>query len=112
MKNSLNLSRRRFLKRTAAAAGAVAGAQIIGMPALLSEASPNSKLGVAVIGAGGMGSYSFSQAMGQRFIAFADVDDNTTAAKLKEFSQKAPDQPAPKTYFDYRKLLDECHKDI
>jgi predicted dehydrogenase len=112
MKHSLNINRRQFLKRTAGAAGAIAGTQILGMPALLSAASPNSKLGVAVIGAGGMGDYAFGKALGERFVAFADVDDNTTAKKLKDFGEKAKDQPAPKTYFDYRKLLDECHKDI
>jgi predicted dehydrogenase len=112
MKHSPNINRRQFLKRTAGAAGAVAGTQILGMPALLSAASPNSKLGVAVIGAGGMGDYAFGKALGERLVAFADVDDNTIAKKLKDFGDKAKDQPAPKTYFDYRKLLDECHKDI
>ena len=112
MQNSRNLTRRRFLKRTASAAGAVAGAKLLGMPALLSAASPNSKLGVAVIGAGGMGGYSFTKALGERLVAFCDVDDNTITKKLKEFGEKAPDQPTPKTFFDYRKLLEECHRDI
>src|SRR5215204_487356 len=112
MKHSPNINRRQFLKRTAGAAGAVAGTQILGMPALLSAASPNSKLGVAVIGAGGMGGYSFERALGERLVAFADVYENTIAKKLKDFGEKAKDQPAPKTYFDYRKLLEECHKDI
>src|SRR4029453_11984157 len=75
-------------------------------------ASPNSKLGVAVIGAGGMGDYSFKMGISERLVAFCDVDDNTIAKKLKEFGEKAKDQPAPKTYFDYRKLLEECHRDI
>jgi len=63
MKKSPQFTRRQFLKRTAATTGAVAGTQILGMPAILSAANPNSKLGVAVIGAGGMGGYSFDQAM-------------------------------------------------
>jgi predicted dehydrogenase len=112
MTKSRNISRRHFLKQTATAAGAVAGTQILGMPAILSAASPNSKLGVAVIGAGGMGDYAFGKALGERFVAFADVDDNTIGKKLKEFGDKNKDQPAPKTYFDYRKLLEENHKDI
>jgi len=59
MKQSAPLSRRRFLQHTSAIAGAVAGSQLFGVPALLSAPSPNSKLGVAVIGVGGMGGYSF-----------------------------------------------------
>src|SRR6476620_5043466 len=108
MKKSPQFTRRQFLKRTAATTGAVAGAQILGMPALLSAAEPNSKLGVAVIGAGGMGGYSFDKALSERLVAICDVDDNTMAKKLKEFGEKAKDQPTPKTYFDYRKLLEEC----
>jgi hypothetical protein len=107
-----NLSRRRFLQRATALAGAAAGVQLIGVPTLLSAPAPNAKLGVAVIGAGGMGGYSFGKGMDERLVAFCDVDDRTIAAKLKEFGEKKKDQPAPRTYFDYRKLLDECHKDI
>jgi len=58
------------------------------MPALLGAESPNSKLGVAVIAADGMGGYSFDCAMRERFVAVCDVDDNKLAAKLKEYSQK------------------------
>lgn len=106
------ITRRRFLKRTAAAAGTAAGAHYLGMPALLRAASPNSQLGVAVIAADGMGGYSFDMAMRERFIAVADVDDNRMANKLKQFSEKAKEQPVPKSFYDYRKMLDECHKDI
>ena len=82
------------------------------MPALLSAAAENSKLRVAVIGAGGMGGYSFDSAMRERLVAFCDVDDNTIAKKLSQFAEKNKDQPAPKTFFDYRKMLEECHRDI
>jgi len=112
MKQHFQVSRRGFLQRTAALAGAAAGAQYLGMPSLLGAGSPNSKLGVAVIGADGMGGYSFDCAMGERFVAVCDVDDNKLAGKLKQFSDKIKDQPAPKAYYDYRKMLEECHKDI
>ena len=46
------------------------------------------------------------------FVAVCDVDDNKLAGKLKQFSEKIKDQPAPKAYYDYRKMLEECHKDI
>ncbi len=112
MKHSLGLSRRRFLQHSAAATAVVGGAQLLGMPALLSAAAPNSKLGVAVIGVGGMGGYSFGAGMGERLVAICDVDDNVIAKAQKEFAEKKKDQPAPKAYFDYRKLLDECHRDL
>ncbi len=108
----MSLNRRRFLQRAAALAGTAAGAQFIGMPALLSAPAPNSKIGVAVIGVGGMGGYSFGAAMGEQLVAICDVDDNVIARAQKEFSEKKPDQPAPKSFFDYRKMLDECQKDI
>lgn len=108
----LPISRRRFLQHTTAVAGAVASTQFLGVPALLSAPAPNAKLGVAVIGVGGMGGYSFGAGMGERLVAICDVDDNTIAKAQKEFGEKKKDQPAPKAYFDYRKLLDECHKDL
>src|SRR5512137_1194912 len=112
MKQNSQLNRRRFLQRTVALAGVAAGAQYIGMPSLLGAESPNSKLGVAVIGADGMGGYSFDCAMRERFVAVCDVDDNKLAGKLKLFSEKSKDQPPPKSYYDYRKMLEECSRDI
>src|SRR5512141_2560601 len=112
MKPTPKFTRRNFLKTTGSLAGAVAASQYIGMPSLLAADSPNSKLGVAVIAADGMGGYSFDCAMRERFVAVCDVDDNKMANKLKEFSEKRKDQPAPKAYYDYRKMLDECKNDI
>jgi predicted dehydrogenase len=112
MKSNSQISRRRFLQRAAAVTGAAAGAQFIGMPSLLAAASPNGKLGVAVVGAGGMGGYSWGCALNERLVAFCDVDDKTTGERLKEFGQKFPDQTPPKAFYDYRKMLEECQKDI
>jgi predicted dehydrogenase len=50
--------------------------------------------------------------MRERFVAVCDVDDNKLAGKLKLFSEKLPSQRPPKSYFDYRKMLEECQKDI
>jgi predicted dehydrogenase len=105
-------TRRAFLRRAAFLAGTAAGVQSIGSFSLLAAASPNARLGVAVIGVGGMGGYSFGAAMGERLVAICDVDENTVAKALKEFAQKKPDQPAPKVYHDYRKMLEECHADL
>jgi hypothetical protein len=104
MKQSVRINRRRFLQRTAALTGAAAGVGLIEMPSLLAAGSPNAKLGVAVIGAGGMGGYSFGAAMGERLVAVCDVDETTLAKALKQFGDKKKDQPAPKVYHDYRKI--------
>lgn len=112
MKQNARINRRRFLQRTMVLAGAAAGARLIEMPALRAAGSPNAKLGVAVIGVGGMGGYSFGAAMGERLVAVCDVDETTLGKALKEFGEKHKDQPAPKVYYDYRKMLEECHKDV
>ncbi|MFO1500907.1 MAG: Gfo/Idh/MocA family oxidoreductase [Verrucomicrobiota bacterium] len=71
--------------------------------------APGDKLGVAVIGAGGMGDYSMSESLRENLVAIADVDDNTIAQVMKD---KVKDQAKPKLFSDYRRLLDECHRDI
>lgn len=110
--NPPHLARRQFLRRTAALAGAAVGARTLGLTSLRGANAPNAQLGVAVIAADGMGGYSFDSALKERFVAVCDVDDNRLAGKLKQFAEKRKDQPAPKAYFDYRRMLEECHKDI
>ncbi len=110
--NATPTPRRQFLRRTATLAGAAVGARYLGLTSLRAAEAANSKLGVAVIAADGMGGYSFDSAMRERFVAVCDVDDNKLAGKLKQFGEKAKDRPAPKAFYDYRKMLDECHKDI
>src|SRR5215471_16425325 len=93
------VSRRRFLQHTAAIAGTAAGAQLFGMPFILKADSPNSKLRVAVVGAGGMGGYSFDSALSERLVAICDVDEKTVTERLKQFGEKCKDLPAPKTFY-------------
>jgi predicted dehydrogenase len=112
MNPPIRTSRRRFLQRATAVAGAAAGARLVGMPAIHAADSPNKKLGVAVIAADGMGGYSFDSAMRERFVAVCDVDETKLAGKLKQFGDKVKDQPAPKVFHDYRKMLEQCHRDI
>jgi predicted dehydrogenase len=57
-----------------------------------------------------MGGYSVGAAMGERIVAICDVDENNIASAMKDISEKQKDKPAPKVYYDYRKMLDECHK--
>jgi predicted dehydrogenase len=105
-------TRREFLKRSALLTGAAVGAQQFGAPFILAGASPNASLGVAVIGAGGMGGYSVGAAMNERLVAICDVDEGTIGNVMKDISGRLNGRPAPKVYHDYRKLIDECQKDI
>ena len=105
---SKNTTRRDFIKRTAVASGVAAGAHL-SAPFVLAERAPNSKLGIAVIGCGGMGSGNPGVAANERFVAMCDVDEKHIAKAAKGIRDKVPN---PKVYFDYRKMIEECHKDI
>ncbi len=102
----LPLNRRTFLKSSAAAAGA----SLWTRSALLRAADGSAnKLGVAVIGAGGMGGYSVDMALRENLVALVDVDENTIANVLKD---KVKDAAKPQVFHDYRRMLEQCHKDI
>ena len=79
------------------------------MPAVLSAPSPNAKLGIAVIGCGGMGGGNPGIAARERLVALVDVDEKKLGEAVKKVEPQVSD---PKTFFDYRKMYDECHKDI
>jgi hypothetical protein len=59
-------TRRDFLKRTALAAGTVAGVQQLTAPYVLADPAANSKLGIAVVACGGMGGGNPSVAANER----------------------------------------------
>jgi predicted dehydrogenase len=100
-------TRRTFLKAGAVLAGAGAAAVLSRGPIVLAEgslgkASPNSKLGVAVVGCDGMmGGYSVERAATERVIAMCDVDDGNLAKGMGKV--KSHD---PKTFNDFRKMLE------
>lgn len=98
------LSRRAFLRSSLLCTGA-----LLSSAAWVNAAPSGDKLGVAVIGAGGMGGYSMDEALRERLVAIADVDDNTLAQVMKE---KVKDRAQPKLFHDYRKLLEQCQRDI
>ena len=106
---SRELNRRKFLKRSALAAGVVAGTSWRGAPAIFAAPAPNSKLGVAVIGCGGAGGGNPGAAAGERAVALVDVDDNTLGRARDAIKDRAP---GLRTYCDYRKMFDECAKDL
>ena len=101
-----HIHRRTFLKTTAAAAGA---SMLASSSRLFAASDEKDKLRVAVVAAGGMGGYSVDMALRENLVALVDVDENTIANVMKE---KVKDTAKPKVYYDYRKMLDECHKDL
>src|SRR5208337_1826071 len=106
---SQGCSRRRFLKTSAAAAGVGALAGVSCSPLVFGRQLGSDKLRVAVIGAAGMGEYSVGCALEENLVALVDVDDNRVAQVMRE---RVKDTARPKVFCDYRKMLDECHKDL
>ena len=106
------ISRRDWLKRAAGAAGA----GLFAAPLVWSGEPANSKLGCVVIGCGGRGMPThLPEAVKERLVALVDVDDKQFAKCTKFIQQpkfKALKLGEFKTYNDYRKMFDECAKDI
>jgi len=103
-------SRRSFLKGSTAAAGFASMARVSSGPFVLAaDQVSGDKLRVAVIGAAGMGGYSVDCALKENLVAVVDVDDKKIATVM---SDKVKDTAKPKIYYDYRKMLDECNKDL
>jgi predicted dehydrogenase len=109
MTRATNTSRRRFLQQSAVLASAAAGTHLAGLPAILADRAPNAKLGIAVIGCGGQGGGNPGLAASERLVACVDVDEKRLGNAVDKLPAKAG---KPKTYHDYRKMFDECHKDI
>ena len=110
----LRFTRRKLLKQAAAIGATAAGASLFGVPALLADRSPNSKLGTVVIGCVNQGKPAVNAAAAERLVALVDVDD-AHLAKAKAFIEEThPDVKTAgiKTFFDYRKMFDQIHKDV
>ena len=95
------LTRRGFLKGTAAMAGACA------VPAFRIGAAekPGGKLNVACVGVGGRGGAHLSGCQAENIMALCDVDSNNIAKVTKKM-------PGVKTFADFRVMLDKMGKDI
>jgi len=110
------LSRRGFVKRTAVLAGAAIGAQRFAAPYVLAEASPNSKLNIAGIGVGGRGGSHVESSLGENLVAICDVVEGTLQGALRRVEKHNKDhnlkKPLPKTFSDYREMLDKVHGQI
>lgn len=95
-------TRRSFLKTAAATATA---AFVAPRFSIARDRSPNSKLNIAIIGAGGRGAGNLSAVSSENIVALCDVDDRRAAAAYDRF-------PKAKKYRDFRKMLDELHAQI
>ena len=94
-KNAHPISRRSFLQSSALAAGAVAA----GFPFLARGASPNEKLNIAVIGAGGRGGANLESVSSENIVALCDVNAKNLAAAAVKF-------PKARIITDFRKVYD------
>ena len=101
-----NLSRRHFFVGPLLA-GAVPLAGFGSVPSLkaLGYKSPNEKLNIAAIGAGGKASSDIAGCASENIVALCDVDEKQAARTFKQY------ESAPK-YKDFRKMLDEQGKSI
>jgi predicted dehydrogenase len=97
-------SRRKFFIQISSA---TAGAALMPRIARGQNSSPNGKMNVAVIGAGGKGSSDTDDVakLGENIVALCDVDKTTLAKRGQVY-------PKAKQFQDYRKMLDEMGKEI
>jgi len=102
------LTRRDLLR--SAAAGAVATECVATFRARAAKpktktTSANEKLNIAVVGCGGQGAANIRGLAGENIVALCDVDAQRARGAFKHFTKA-------KKYADFRKMLDEMHKQI
>ncbi len=97
------LTRRRFLGRTAVSAAAFMAvpSHVLG---LRGATAPNSKLNLAGIGVGGQGHGDLNQMAGENIVALCDVDWRQAGSSFRKW-------PEAKRFRDFRQMLDEV-KDL
>ena len=95
-----NLNRRTFLKQSAVVG---TGMTILKSGILKAGQSPNDKLNIAIIGAGGRGAGNMNSVKSENIVALCDVNEKTLAKAVEQF-------PKAKTYVDWRKCREQ--KDI
>ena len=111
-----SFNRRRFLKRTAAATSVVGASQLLTVPNILAERSPNSKLNIAGIGVGGRGGAHVDSAMAENLVAVCDVVEGTIDGCIrhveKQYKDQGVDRPLPARFADYREMLEKMDGQI
>lgn len=106
--SSSAISRRRFITRTAMAAGAAMYFPYVGR-----VLGANDRINIACIGVGGKGNDDTfcAAANGGNIVALCDVDRNMLRAKIEEYGKDFPDLK-PQLFKDYRQMFDKIGKDI
>ena len=97
-------SRRSFLK----SAGGVGAAIPLGVwshSSATASNSPNEKLNIAMIGAGGRGAANLAEVSGENIVALCDVDDRRAGSTFEQY-------PRVKKYADFRQMLEEMEREI
>ena len=93
------INRRHFVYTSALAVGALA----VGLPGCMTRPkykSPNEKLDIAGVGAGGRAAADLEGVAGENIVALCDVDANNLANALKKY-------PGARAYTDYRVMLEK-----
>jgi len=99
MNENSPLQRRTFLKQSAAGLGML----ILPSGIVFGKKSPNEKLNIALIGAGGRATQHYGAFGGENIVALCDVDETALADAAKRFT-------GAKLHHDWRKCLEQ--KDI
>jgi len=105
--NSKPISRRRFIRQAALATGAGLAYAGVGVRSLkaLGYRSPNERLNIAGIGAGGQAFNDLRHCESENIIALADVDRKRGQAGFSKWEKAT-------RYEDFRRMLDKEHKNI
>ncbi|MFC1766277.1 Gfo/Idh/MocA family oxidoreductase, partial [Planctomycetota bacterium] len=101
---SVSISRRRFMASSAATAFSfnILSSTLHGQGA---KQSPNNKLNIAVVGAGGMGSGNLNNCASENIVALCDVDEVRAADSFNKY-------PRAQKYKDFRRMLEKEDKNI
>jgi predicted dehydrogenase len=96
------MNRRDFLRNMACSG---AGLIILSDSRSVRSAQANEKLNIAGIGVGGRGAADVDGAASENIVALCDVDEKHAAQTFQRY-------PQAKYYKDFRKMLDEMHRQI
>ena len=102
--NNSGISRRAFLRNSAAAAAGltILPSYVVGG---LGHKAPSDKLNVAGVGVGGMGGRNIDNVNSENIVALCDVDWKYAKGLFDKY-------PKAKKYYDWRKMFDEMGKEI
>ena len=96
---SKRISRRQMITSSLAGVSVWLSAGAVGR----GGASPNEKLNIAVVGAGGRGAANLQGVAGENIVALCDVDGRRAAATFDKY-------PRVPKFHDFRKMLDDMDR--